>query len=222
MEGRAGQRQSTITALSGIARSSSRTFVLATDKTKAAILDAMKNRRTYASLDRNLQCRYTVNGAPMGSTLSRPDVLRFDIAVSDPDSDNAKDKITKIDIVKDGGVVVQQYTPEPAHSVRWTPEIRDSSSSLLLYPGVERGRRRCRWSRPCQSGGVAGSGMDGKVGSSAAHGRPRSCTFPRHSTAAFGVSSGPASSIRSREPALRPSPGTRRNPPESAAVSDGL
>jgi hypothetical protein len=118
--------------LSGIARGSSRTFVLATDKTKAAILDAMKNRRTYASLDRNLQCRYTVNGAPMGSTLSRPDVLRFDIAVSDPDSDNAKDRITKIDIVKDGGVVVQQYAPEPAHSVRWTPEIRDSSSHYFF------------------------------------------------------------------------------------------
>jgi hypothetical protein len=92
----------------------------------------MKNRRTYASLDRDLQCRYTVNGAPMGSTLSRPDVLRFDIAVSDPDSDNGKDKITKIDIVKDGGVVVQQYTPEPAHSVRWTPEIRDSSSHYFF------------------------------------------------------------------------------------------
>src|SRR5205823_6148728 len=85
--------------LSGIARAASRTFVLAKDKTKAAILDAMKNRRTYASLDRNLQCRYTVNGAPLGSTLARPDVFRFDIAVSDPDSDAAKDKIVKIDIL---------------------------------------------------------------------------------------------------------------------------
>lgn len=54
----------------GIARGTSRTFVLATGKTKAAILDAMKKRRTYASLDRNIECRYTVNGAPMGSTLN--------------------------------------------------------------------------------------------------------------------------------------------------------
>ena len=51
----------------GLRATASRTFVLAKDKTKAAILDAMKNRRTYASLDRNLQCRYTVNGALMGT-----------------------------------------------------------------------------------------------------------------------------------------------------------
>src|SRR5260370_26572667 len=65
---------------SGIGRATSRTFVLATAKTKAAILDAMKNRRTYASLDKNLQCKYTVNGALMGSTLDRPEVFKFDIS----------------------------------------------------------------------------------------------------------------------------------------------
>jgi hypothetical protein len=45
----------------GITRHTSRTFVLAADRTKAAILDAMKDRRTYASLDKNLRCTYTVN-----------------------------------------------------------------------------------------------------------------------------------------------------------------
>jgi hypothetical protein len=117
---------------SGISRETSRTFVLATDKTKAAILDAMKNRRTYASLDKNIQCRYTVNGALMGSTLDRPEVFKFDISVSDPDLANPKDKITKIDIVKDGGVVVQTYNPGLAYSVHWTPEIRDSTSRFFF------------------------------------------------------------------------------------------
>jgi hypothetical protein len=107
----------------GITRQTSRTFVLATSRTKAAILEAMKNRRTYASLDGNLQCRYTANGRPMGSTLERPAALRFDILISDPDQSNARDKITRIDIVSDGGAVVQTYRPEPAYSVRWTPEI---------------------------------------------------------------------------------------------------
>jgi hypothetical protein len=67
----------------GISRNTSRTFVLAKNRTKAAILDAMKNRRTYASLDKNIQCRYTVNRAIMGST-----------AINDPDTDNPKDKYT--------------------------------------------------------------------------------------------------------------------------------
>ncbi len=118
--------------LTGITRHTSRTFVLAKDKTKAAILDAMKNRRTYASLDKNIQCRYTVNGAIMGSTLDRPTTFRFDIDVSDPDTTNAGDKITKIDIVKDHGAVVQEYTPDPAHSVHWTPTIEDATSKFFF------------------------------------------------------------------------------------------
>ncbi len=118
--------------LTGISRQTSRTFVLATRKTKAAILDAMKNRRTYASLDRNIQCRYTVNGAIMGSTLHSPTHFQFDIAVSDPDTGNPNDQITKIDIVKDGGAVVQTFNPPPAFSVHWTPEIDDSTSRYFF------------------------------------------------------------------------------------------
>ena len=65
--------------LGGIVRQTSRTFVLATTLTKAAVLDAMQHRRAYASLDKNLQCRYTINGMTMGSTLRRPASFRFDI-----------------------------------------------------------------------------------------------------------------------------------------------
>lgn len=113
--------------LGGITRQTSRTFVLAKEKTKAAILDAMKNRRTYASLDGGIQCRYSVNGAIMGSTLGRPDAFRFDIAIED-----ARDKVTKIDIVKDGGAVVQEYAPAPGNSVRWKPSVRDGAAHYFL------------------------------------------------------------------------------------------
>ncbi len=117
----------------GIGKLKSRTFVLATAKTKEAILEAMKHRRTYASLDDNIQCRYTVNGAIMGSTLSRPSVLRFDIQISDPDTGNPNDKITKIDIVKDHGEVVQTYMPStPSYSVRWKPVIQDAKAGYFF------------------------------------------------------------------------------------------
>jgi hypothetical protein len=118
--------------LGGIARDTSRTFILAKARTKAAILDAMKHRRTYASLDNNIQCRYTVNGAIMGSTLDRPQEFKFQIALDDPDTGNPKDKISKIDIVKDGGAVVQTYTPEPGHSIRWSPIIQDATSKYFF------------------------------------------------------------------------------------------
>ena len=116
----------------GITHQTSRTFVLATNNTKAAILDAMKQRRTYASLDNNLQCRYTVNGAVMGSVLKQPRSFQFDIAISDPDTGNPKDKITQIDIVKDGGVVVQTLSPEPAFSLRWKPAVQDATNKYFF------------------------------------------------------------------------------------------
>jgi hypothetical protein len=116
----------------GITRHASRTFVLATSKTKAAILDAMKNRRVYAAMDGNLQCRYTVNGRIMGSTLDRPEVLKFEISLSDPDTKKPGDKITKIDIVKDGGAVVETCSPAPAYSITWSPTVKDATSKYFF------------------------------------------------------------------------------------------
>lgn len=116
----------------GISRHTSRTFVLAKARDTASILDAMKNRRTYASLDKNLQCRYTVNGKIMGSTLDRLATYRFNIWIDDPDTQNPADRITKIDIVGSGGKVIQSFSPTAAHSVRWSPEISDTTSKYFF------------------------------------------------------------------------------------------
>ena len=116
----------------GITHNTSRTFVLAASRTKADILQAMRNRRTYASLERNLQCHYTVNGTVMGSTLNGPEQFKFEISISDPDTNDPQDGITKIDIVKDGGTVVQIYDAKPAHSINWTPTITDSTNKYFF------------------------------------------------------------------------------------------
>lgn len=105
--------------LAGITKQTSRTFLLAKSRSKADLLDAMKNRRTYASLDKNLQARYTVNGQIMGSTLSAAPSYRFDVTISDPDTTNPKDKITKIDIVTDHGAVVSDFAPTPDYAIHW-------------------------------------------------------------------------------------------------------
>ena len=119
--------------LTGIGKFKSRTFVLASAKTKVAILDAMKHRRTYASLDNNLQCRYSVNGKVMGSTLDHPSAFHFDIHIIDPDTSNPADKITKIDIVKDHGEIAQTYTPTtPGYDVTWKPTITDAQSRYFF------------------------------------------------------------------------------------------
>jgi hypothetical protein len=118
---------------SGIARDTSRTFVLATSRTKIAILNAMQHRRTYASLDTNIQCRYSVNGSIMGSTLARPNIFKFDIQISDPETTEPKDRITKIEILKDHGEVVQSYIPDALdYRVSWSQTIADSTSKYFF------------------------------------------------------------------------------------------
>lgn len=116
----------------GISNHTSRTGVLATERTKVAILEAMKQRRTYATLDRNLQCRYSVNGAIMGSTLAATNDFQFEIVISDPDTDEPKDRIAKIDILKDGGAVVETFNPKPAHKVIWKPMIHDATNKYFF------------------------------------------------------------------------------------------
>ena len=114
----------------GITNHTSRTFVVATARTKAAILDAMRNRRTYAALDGNIEIQYTVNGSIMGSTLSNPSTFRFAITASDPDAGN---RITKIEILKDNGVVVLTHTPaSPQASVTWNPTLNDTTSKYFF------------------------------------------------------------------------------------------
>jgi hypothetical protein len=68
----------------------------------------------------------------MGSTLSCPDRFKFDISVSDPDAEDPKAKITKIEIVQDGGVVAQTYSPTPAASVHWSPELENSTNKYFF------------------------------------------------------------------------------------------
>ena len=116
----------------GILHHTSRTFVLATAKTRTALLEAMKNRRTYASLEGNIQCRYTVNGAIMGSTLRAADSFEFDISASDPDLDKPEDRITKLDIVGNGGAVLSTQEFEPASAVHHRTVINDSTNTYFF------------------------------------------------------------------------------------------
>src|SRR3546814_18202748 len=68
----------------------------------------------------------------MWSNLERPTRFRFDIVISDPDTDNPDDRITQIDIVTKGGAVVETFRPTPAHSVRWSPKLKDLKNSWFF------------------------------------------------------------------------------------------
>lgn len=118
--------------LTGIMNNTSRTFVLAKSKTKKDILEAMKNRRTYASLDQDIQCSYTLNDSIMGSTLPAANAYKFNIEISDPGTNEPKNKITQIDIVSDSGKVLKTYKPGASYSVSWSPTIQNVGAKYFF------------------------------------------------------------------------------------------
>jgi hypothetical protein len=69
----------------------SRTAVLARSLSERAIVDAIRQRRVYASQDRNLEVLFSINGHPLGSVVPmRPGTpLRIEVRLVDPDEPSA-------------------------------------------------------------------------------------------------------------------------------------
>lgn len=81
-----------------------RTGVIAESLTRANILDALRNRRVYATLDKNLKIIFKVNGALMGSIIKEmPAVgspLRIEFSVED---DDEPDSSYEVELFADSG-----------------------------------------------------------------------------------------------------------------------
>jgi len=98
------------------------TGILAPGLSKRNVLDALANRRCYATRDRNCRLHFTSNGAVAGSIIEGPiETVQVSVVVEDPDSD---DLVAKIELFEDGVVV---ETEEPNSSTcQWrttrTPE----------------------------------------------------------------------------------------------------
>ena len=85
-----------------------RTVILAPELTRDALYEAIRQKRVYATEDKDLQVTYHLNGAVMGSTLDNPSALNFHITFSDAES---TDIITRISIIGNGGAVVASTSP---------------------------------------------------------------------------------------------------------------
>lgn len=85
-----------------------RDVVLTNDFSEQGIYDAIRERRIYATEDKNLQISYTVNGEPMGTIFSEaPETLNVEITNYDPDN---IDLTEKVELVANGGKVVKEWT----------------------------------------------------------------------------------------------------------------
>lgn len=133
----------------------SRVGVLATALTKAAILDAMKNRRTFATRNKNLALHYTANGVIMGSTLSSPGTITFVVTATDPDT-GTNNNITLIEVVRPDGTVAASFTPPAgSYSVNWTSTAVSVGTNKYFYVrarNAEFGATAMGWAAPIWTG----------------------------------------------------------------------
>lgn len=108
-----------------------RTGVLVTSLTRDNILDAMRARRVYATWDQNLRLTVRANGQIMGSVMPTPSSLTFEISASDPDTSDANDRITKLELVGNNGAVLatQNFS---AHSVTWNPSVTPAAGYYFV------------------------------------------------------------------------------------------
>lgn len=86
-----------------------RTVVLADSLTRENIYDALRNMRTYATEDNNLQIQYTLNNAVMGSIFEeKPDEVNIKVKLEDADNE----ALGKVEVIVNGGMSIANKTIE--------------------------------------------------------------------------------------------------------------
>jgi hypothetical protein len=116
-----------------------RSGVLAPELTRQELLDAIRERRVYSTRDLNLRAKYTANGEWMGGALGQAAQVRFDITVTDPDTDDAGDRVRELQVIGNGGKVLASRSFD-SHAVEWTPTV-DAGSNTYLFVRVFTGER---------------------------------------------------------------------------------
>jgi predicted metal-dependent phosphoesterase TrpH len=109
-----------------------RTAVLASSVEKDSLYDALRNRRTYATMDKNLKIYYTINGHIMGSVIPDSSVLMFRVVISDPDTADWFEKILKVELVSNYGHIVADTIPY-AHKVVWEHDLDDYIQYIYTF-----------------------------------------------------------------------------------------
>ena len=110
-----------------------RTVLLARNLTRQDLVDAMRHSRGYATEDKNLEIRYTLGGAVMGSILAPKSSYQASIHISDPDL--MGDKIKLVEIVADGGEVVASKSFD-ANTVTWAPVLSSVDGQRYYFVRV--------------------------------------------------------------------------------------
>ncbi|MBN2147031.1 MAG: DUF11 domain-containing protein [Anaerolineales bacterium] len=105
-----------------------RTGVLMPELTKEALLEALRERRTFATEDKNFSLWMKANGAWMGSEIANPGYIQFEITGSDPDGELT----ILVEIITDQGTVAESYVPSLA-DFNWSPLLTITTGVHYFY-----------------------------------------------------------------------------------------
>lgn len=106
-----------------------RSVIYTNDFTEQGVYQAMKDRRVYATEDKNLEIVYTVNDMVMGSTIIQiPDTLNVKGVITDPDT---SERISKVELIVNGGRILKTWTPEESNT--YTAEATFTKAEIADY-----------------------------------------------------------------------------------------
>jgi len=122
-----------------------RSVILAPSLTRDDIYAALRAHRVYATENRNLEISYDINGNIMGSTIYATECNVY-IQVSDPATAANTDRIAKIELVRNGGVVAASQN-FASHSVEWSPTISPCNAPYY-FVRVTNAANKKAWTAP--------------------------------------------------------------------------
>ncbi|HEX2956474.1 MAG TPA: CehA/McbA family metallohydrolase [Chitinispirillaceae bacterium] len=109
-----------------------RTAILAHTLQRDSLLDAMRNHRTYATMNRNLKIFFAINNSIMGSVIHDSSSLLMRVSVSDPDTIYNAERIARIIVFCNSGRVVAEKMFD-AHTVDWEYELNQPRLYQCTY-----------------------------------------------------------------------------------------
>ncbi len=108
-----------------------RTGVLMPELTKAALMEALRARRTFASEDKNFNLGMKANGAWMGSEIANTGTIAFDISGLDHDGEVP----VLVELITDQGKTLVSTAPTAA-IFTWQPQVNVSTGVHYFYVKV--------------------------------------------------------------------------------------
>lgn len=139
-----------------------RTVVCAESLTEAAIYDAMRNYRVYATEDRDITIRYTLDGNFMGSRLERGETgetAEISVSLGDP-TDGRESRVA---VIVDGGMVLAEQETQNGRAIFEVSTQYSYYYILVTQPDGDTAATAPVWIWEEEKAGIAGFFCDTAV-----------------------------------------------------------